>query len=377
MAGLGQFAVTTPAPVAGTPSTIAAPERPNEKGAPLNVPVVTAKDKATLTVTGSSMTCWFNDRTCTGVFKVTSDKPCNLLTPEAVFVARTGETVDMIVRYLPRRDSILAAGTPKPVPILFENVSPLRYESLPVGGSMIFLCDLLNRSPAEQTIEPKLVASQLTIPKPAIPIELAISGSLGLALLAILIPCAGLSTAQLQTEIGAPEWKVSMLAGITVGGALVNSVLSTTLLVSGVFAEKETYTLISALFAALIGLSPFVYALNRAPNPAFVPTTPGGAPEFVGATWSFLLASFFTIWGNAGQIALFWCVLVELWMAGKLPASFMNIFHVVNGLTLMLLLVYAVVSVGRNMKPPAAGGGAAREDGAAEAGGAVRQWSWI
>ena len=330
-----------------------APPAPGAPAAPAPTPGLTAPASVTAGATSEFGCDTLMPSTCYRVMQISSDKDCDLIQPEAVFVTRQGTALKLAVKLLLPAELSVRGGTPKPVPVTLSSETKLPFDQMPISGTVVFRCVLHDEAPPKPlkkgTAKPKPVVATtsftatLTLVKPASPLQAVIFGPLILAAAAFLYALIMLGIGgHLSKPMGAPEWKLaeSFLSNVTVGSGLLNGLMALAFFSVAVLADKDTYMLLSALFAALAALAPFFNSFTRSPNPKFDPKNPDNAPQFIGVVWSFLTASFFTIWGNAAQIALFWCILGEFWIAGKLPLSLLYVFSVVNLLALLLLLVF-------------------------------------
>jgi hypothetical protein len=272
------------------------------------------------------------------------------------------------------REGALNAGTPKPIALRLELKAALQLRQTPIAGSLIFRCYGPVAKGAEAQPEISQVTASIQNSTPQIWIDLATLGPFGLAVLAT-VAAGFVLQSSLCKSILSPEWRLtdSLLSTLTVGGGLVNGVTALAFFSSTVLVEKDTYVLLGALYAALVGLAPFVHSLTRRPNPKQQAANAGQSPQFIGALWGLLAASLFTIWGNAGQVVLFWSILTEFWIAGKVPDLFYTLICMLGAGTLLALGIFGARAMIRSGEASGVDASGALE----VAGAKGPRWTWL
>jgi hypothetical protein len=130
--------------------------------------------------------------------------------------------------------------------------------------------------------------------------------------------------------MGSPTWsfKDSWASNVTVAsGALVTLLTFSSLPDQPFHFTKSGYAVLSFLFAALIGLAPILYNLLRKEVDA-KDATDKPVIQYQGYVASFLLACLLTLWGVGGQLATLWYNLDEIWRAGLIVKSIIEVFKV-------------------------------------------------
>jgi hypothetical protein len=86
-----------------------------------------------------------------------------------------------------------------------------------------------------------------------------------------------------------------------------------------------------------------------------------------------LAASLFTIWGNAGQVVLFWSILTEFWIAGKVPDLFYTLICMLGAGTLLALGIFGARAMIRSGEASGVDASGALE----VAGAKGPRWTWL
>jgi hypothetical protein len=164
----------------------------------------------------------------------------------------------------------------------------------------------------------------------------------------------------LDHRMGSPSWKASesWSSNLTVGGALVNGVLSLALVSElTVFMTKASYTVLTMLLAAFALLAPLAYGISRrrvvGKEPAASVVTaqnilvpqPDAVDEFEGTVRVFLLAGALTLWASGGQLVTFALLIVEVWRFGALSGPLATIVVALSFFVLAGLLQHGFTSM--------------------------------
>jgi cytochrome c oxidase subunit IV len=108
--------------------------------------------------------------------------------------------------------------------------------------------------------------------------------------------------------------------------------------------SKPAYAALNLFFGMLILISGFVYTATRRPKETTTQTG-GRQVQYQGYVWSFLLASFATLWAVLGELATLSFLLTEIGLQGFLSGGSLHIFQGALLLAGLLALVYAWRSV--------------------------------
>ena len=274
----------------------------------------------------------------------------------------------------------IARGKPRLFTLTVTRASTSKWEdALPLRGFVVLQTEGNPAAP---------VMRELRI-TPAQPSGLAaniVGASLVFAILAVIV---GLAKAKrgLFAAIGSASWSDSWGSNITLGSSLLTTVVG--LVVFPEFTRylpKSTYSAFSLAFPGLVGLSPVVFGLFRAPA-----GQSAGRLTYHGYVFGFALAAVFTLWGALGQLATLVAALFELLATPAFPSSFAIVLLVITAVLTVGMVVYggkSVMEIVREASAPTAGtqvtadaGQVARdlrEGGGAESGpGPVRDWSLL
>jgi len=151
--------------------------------------------------------------------------------------------------------------------------------------------------------------------------------------------------------MGTPTWAFteSWSSTLTFGGAFLTSLLGFAALPDqGHTFSKSSYTLLSLLFAALIGLAPGVYNLFRAPVQVRTDATTLTI-QYQGVVALFLVAGVFTMTGVLAQLSLLGCLFSDLATAGLMSTPTASAFRRLSVVLLFALGFYAVISAAQTV----------------------------
>lgn len=206
-------------------------------------------------------------------------------------------------------------------------------EKLPVRGYVVLTTAGLSAAPI--TRELRIAPAQ---PSPEADRVVALS-----LLAAVLAVVAGLWWAggHLLGRMGSPSWSDSWGSNATLGASLLTVFVGLVVFPEQTrFLPKTTYSVLSAVFPAIVGLSPVIFGLVRTPAPPA-----GSSVEYQGYVWAFCLAAVFTLWGATGQLATLVYAILELRATPAFPPGLSRIMLVIASGLLVSVLVYGVVSV--------------------------------
>jgi hypothetical protein len=151
----------------------------------------------------------------------------------------------------------------------------------------------------------------------------------------------------LGEPMGPADWDFgkSWASTLTTVGDLLGTVLSAGVLPGDTQSlSKPAYAALNLFFGVLILIAGFVYTATRRPKET-TNQTAGKQVQYQGYVWSFLLASFVTMWAVLGELATLWFLLTEIGVQGTLSAGPLHIFQVVLLLAGLLALFYAWRSI--------------------------------
>jgi hypothetical protein len=170
-------------------------------------------------------------------------------------------------------------------------------------------------------------------------------GALAVALLCVVAGAdAGKIDEVTDQPMAAPSWSESWGSNITLGAALVTALLGPMVFPGETrFLPKTSYTVLSVLFATIVGLAPGVFGALRTSEIK----TDGAVKTLVhrGYPRAFLLAAGFTLWGAVGQLVLVQFAILELRATGDLGAPLGAALHVLAGALTGMVVVYGVRSI--------------------------------
>ncbi len=141
-------------------------------------------------------------------------------------------------------------------------------------------------------------------------------------------------------RLGPANWDFSKSWGsnLTVVGALLGTIIATSVLPDTTSAAKGTYAALNLFFGALIVIAPFIYTATQRAEP-FHKTKTVKEPQFQGYVWSFLLATVITLWAVLGEIGATFAVFNEIRVGHTMPGASLVVFAVLLGISGGLMLV--------------------------------------
>jgi hypothetical protein len=156
----------------------------------------------------------------------------------------------------------------------------------------------------------------------------------------------------LDRPMGPVDWDFgkSWASTLTTVGALLGTVLSAGVLPGDTQSlSKPAYAALNLFFGMLILIAGFVYTATRRPKET---TNTSGVKQvqYQGHVWSFLLASFVTLWAVLGELVTLWFLLTEIGVQGTLSRGPLHIFQGVLLLAGLLALFYAWRSIAQIVK---------------------------
>ncbi len=174
---------------------------------------------------------------------------------------------------------------------------------------------------------------------------------MGVAVLVTLIPFLVMLNKKKVSpldKMGSPTWsfKESWASNLTLAsGALVTALTFTALPERTEHFSKTGYLTLTFIFAALIGIAPFVYNIVRKPvetvNPAGLPVV-----QHHGYVGLFLLACLLTIWGVIGQLITLWFNVDEIVRANLVVSDVVSMLKYILWAVGIMMLFYAGFSIG-------------------------------
>jgi hypothetical protein len=275
----------------------------------------------------------------------------DILSPEGIEVS-AGEEVSETVR--------IRNSGPDPLLVKFEVIGEYAPRVTPVSG-IVFDYSIrtfaLDFTPVEEGKEVSglLVASAATAPPATIPFTASpqqetpwwlygiLFGSFLVAFALLLVrwlvgeyP----SKAGMGAPIGPANWDFTKSWGstLTVVGALLGTVLASSVLPDDTSIPKATYAALNFFFAALIIIGPFIYTATQRSRPVDRTSTVQ-EPQFHGYVWSFLLASCVTLWAALGEFGTILAVFYEIRVGNTMPSAALVILTVLLATCAILLLV--------------------------------------
>lgn len=165
--------------------------------------------------------------------------------------------------------------------------------------------------------------------------------SLVAAVIVVLIGVYWAGPGKIFNHLGSVSWGESWASNAAVGSALLTTVLGLTVFPDYThFMPKSMYSLLSAIFGALVALSPIVYGLFRSAAPK-----PGGTIQYRGIVVMFAIGAVLTLWGATGQLVTLFYAIDEVAAAQSLPMFLATSLRWIVGALLVGLLVYGCIGV--------------------------------
>lgn len=154
--------------------------------------------------------------------------------------------------------------------------------------------------------------------------------------------------------MGASQWSFSSSAAtnLTIAGSLLGSVLASSALPDFPhYMTKQSYIVLSLLFAVLVALSPVLY------NFFCTPVGPDPANSqllvFQGWVWLFFVADALTIWAVSGQLSTLSLLFTEFVARQHVSKVAAAIAWIVTGAVDISLFVYCIRTARYYVKEPA------------------------
>lgn len=244
-----------------------------------------------------------------------------------------------------------------------ENPSTIANQLLPATGLLRFLatphydtdadkckCERKRvNNPCQELPNPGFLDQAIVLPEHPLPSSTRVAYIVGMGLLVstVVVVITGVSLYRkkilLGRRMGNATWTFgqSWGANVTIGAGLLGTFL--TLLAfpdHPQILDKGSYTLLQALFAAIIALAPLVYGLFRRDVQA---STNGIATtDSQGYVIMFLLAGGLVLWGAIGQLTALGVLIREFVLSGSLAVLTGDILEALVLLLWILLVAYAL-----------------------------------
>lgn len=176
---------------------------------------------------------------------------------------------------------------------------------------------------------------------------------LALSLGVVLITVANLRRKgiHLKNRMGNTTWNFAQSwgANIAIAGALLGAVLTATIFPDHPhLINRNSYTMLQALFAAIIALAPLVYALIRYNVTAI--SNGVVSTDTQGYVIMFLISGALVLWGAIGQVAILGMLLLELIKSRTLPAGVGSPLLTLAALLGFFLIIYGLRSLYQTAK---------------------------
>lgn len=152
---------------------------------------------------------------------------------------------------------------------------------------------------------------------------------------------------RLRLPMGSPQWSFSgsFATNFTLGTAILTLIFSTSVVPDGLhFMTKQSYSLLSIAFAALLLFGPAFYTFCGTPQTS-VATTGESSISFVGTVRLFLLTSTLVVFGFVGQIITISLLLMEGAYLGYINSVTMAFCFAYLILVTVSMAVYAYKSI--------------------------------
>ena len=155
----------------------------------------------------------------------------------------------------------------------------------------------------------------------------------------------------LKSRVGPANWDFSKSWGsnLTVVGALLGTILSSSALPEQMATSKATYAGLNLLFGVLILVAPLVYTATQTPNSVHR-TKLLKEPQYQGYVASLLVASAVTLWAVIGELTTVVLLFEEIRTSRSLPVFAIVLLVVLVAAAAALLCFYAFRALGWILK---------------------------